>query len=556
MAISLIVITININNEKEYTLTVGTSVGGKVQLLVDDTVYDISANRSKSFEIKKKSDVTVKAFPELGYEFTNWEIDGADKGANVEVEIDVSKQSDIYAAFSVSKLDLTIIEANQNTTTLSYSPASTLLSCLESNFKAETGYKYIFKINGVEVTATTQITESAIITVEKVPVVYTITYKNNDGSNYEVVEFTIETDVTTLTTPEVPSVEHYTTSWEKEANYKLYEDQVINLSKTPIEYELKFVHSGVQVGETVKYTCETNFADIAKPEINEVTEDYYTISWPETIEYTYSLEGQVVESVKTPIVNTIVYKDEDGNVVKTISFTKDDFVNKTAEIFVAPDAPTKEYYTVSWAKDIATILAEDLNSYCGKAKSISSEIKTNAVAIPYTVTFKGTDGTEFTSTDNQFSADDMNISLPTSPSKNGVYYLFKKPTLTLGENITVYADTYIKISFQKTIGGEVEQDVNETGSTFVKLLKDGSIETKDGTVVIYDIPSTTKTAKVADFTALVEKLKKSPLSGFSVKSIKCNSSSPISVSSTLFASKLSALLAKQTQQAIISIDFE
>lgn len=506
LAIGLIVLTININNEKEYSLTVGASVGGNVQLVVDDDLYDINANRSKTYKVKKKSKIKILAMPSIGYEFSNWEIDGEDEGANPQIEISVKKETDVYANFILSNVDLTIVDGEFNET-FEYSPASNLLSTLQNRYVAETGYNYVYSIGDKTVDENTTISKATTITRQKVEIKYAVVFKNDEKQIGDTQYYTISTKdaVKIPSIPTFENIEHYTDiAWE-ELDLTTLGDKVVNLNKTAIEYTIEFKHKDTVVS-TEKYTIES--VDIQEPKIEDISnQEYYTYSWADYT-LTYSSDTLVVTTVETPVVNTITYKNSNNEVVATINYSKDEFIEKSETIFIVPEITESiAHYTLSWSEDLNNILSGAFETYCGKHEAVNTEITTTKTAVEYAVTFK-VNGEVVESEDNIFTADDYTIKAPAlNNNQNGVYYEFELPTLTkedLGRtDIVISAVQYVKISFKRTLQESVTVDNNKF--VFAKLV-DGSFELINGNVVLYNIPSSTKKAEVVNNATLFAEL--------------------------------------------------
>ena len=112
-----------------------------------------------------------------------------------------------------------------------------LLAQLNTKFQAPNGYSYVYKIGGNVVTENTQISTDTTITRTKVTIPYTITFKHDGVQVGDTITYTVETE--SIIAPAVPSAPHYTVSWE---DYSLQDlgDMVVNSIKTPIEYPITF----------------------------------------------------------------------------------------------------------------------------------------------------------------------------------------------------------------------------------------------------------------------------------------------------------------------------
>jgi len=131
----------------------------------------------------------------------------------------------------------------------------------------------------------------------------------------------------TLTEPEVPQRDYYTSAWEE---YELDGNITVNAVYTPIEYDAVFKADGKEAG-TVKYTVETASITDAEPEVP--VKENYTGKWED---YTLTPDGITVEAIYTAIEYKATFVDENGETVKEIPYTVE-----TASITDAEPAVTE-----------------------------------------------------------------------------------------------------------------------------------------------------------------------------------------------------------------------
>ena len=136
--------------------------------------------------------------------------------------------------------------------------------------------------------------------------------------------------------PRTPQKDGYSFAWTDEIPEKMpAEDITINGSFTLIEYTARFVN---EAGETIKEeTFTVKSKSITEPEVPGKAG--YTGKWSE---YTIGASDMTINPVYTPIEYTATFVDENGEVLKEVTFTVES--GKLDE----PEVPAKEGYDGAW----------------------------------------------------------------------------------------------------------------------------------------------------------------------------------------------------------------
>ena len=234
------------------------------------------------------------------------------------------------------------------------------------------------------------------------PIKYTVTFVAN-GATVAEKTYTVENAV--VEAPAVPELAGYAGAWEA---YTLTGGNVtVNAVYTVVTYKVVFMADGAVV-EELTYTVENN--SISEPQLP--IKNGYISSWED---YTLTTGDVIVEAVFTPIVYTVTFV-ADGVIVAEVNYTVE---NKN---IVEPDVPAKTRYTGAW--ELYTLNVGNIT-----VNAIYTE------ATEYKVIFKA-DGV--TVSEQTFTADDKNITVPEVPTKAGYSGIWE--TYTLGEaDVTVNA---------------------------------------------------------------------------------------------------------------------
>lgn len=150
------------------------------------------------------------------------------------------------------------------------------------------------------------LTEENIGTISEIkailaPATYYVTFMNGE-TEVAKLEYNIENK--TIEEPEVPAIEHYTTSWE-EYSLDSLSNLTVNIVKTAVEYTVTFKHGETEIA-TATYTIENNkITEPAVPTVKDkvVVWEAYTI--PENL-------GNFTVNAEELIIHTISYKFDSG----------------------------------------------------------------------------------------------------------------------------------------------------------------------------------------------------------------------------------------------------
>ncbi len=343
---------IYVNNvTKGYAVSITSTDGGSVELVVNDKEYKITHDNSGSYSYKSGTKLKLTAVPDATGEFLNWVIDGKIAHANPN-EIVVSNNLKVEAKFKKNSYNISVKnESGEDVTEFVYSSDNFLeaLTKKMSNIAIDAGYKYVYTIADAPVTATTVVREDTVVVCKKVPIDYTVKFMNGETQVGSITHYT----VVDKTKPEAPSVtarEGYTMKWmvgtTEWSNYELtLGDVVVTTEWTPIIYNITFKNGDTETKET--YTVET----VNKPATPVVeVEDGYEIVWlvgsTNYNDYKLTTGDILVVAEKRIITYNITFKNGDTQVGDVSTYTVE---NK-----VKPEAPTlasRDGYTLSWVVD-------------------------------------------------------------------------------------------------------------------------------------------------------------------------------------------------------------
>ena len=190
-------------------------------------------------------------------------------------------------------------------------------------------------IDSVEVTAETDDGEDVSSEAEvevSAKTEYKVTYAV-DGKEFATLDASYGQPVPQ---PDAPQRDGYSFAWTDEIPEKMpAEDITINGSFTLIEYTARFVN---EAGETIKEeTFTVKSKSITEPEVPEKAG--YTGKWSE---YTIGASDMTINPVYTPIEYTATFVDENGEILKEVTFTVE-----TGSL-EEPEVPAKEGYDGAW----------------------------------------------------------------------------------------------------------------------------------------------------------------------------------------------------------------
>ncbi len=240
------------------------------------------------------------------------------------------------------------------------------LSITEPDIPQKDGYSASWE--AYDLNTLTDITVNATYIAEDDSVFY-ITFVDEHGNEIEKIPFTVHTDPSTITAPEIIDEFGYIISWpafnifdndryEQTGSYDLTVQRVREL----IEYKVTF--KGYNFEGTYTYTVESknSFTAPAFP----VKNYYHETDWPAfVLDFSDNL---VVNAVYTPIEYTVTFKGHNFEEVRT-------YTVENIGSFAAPSVPQRDHYTASWQSfglHYENILVEAVYT-----------------PIEYTVTFKG-----------------------------------------------------------------------------------------------------------------------------------------------------------------------
>lgn len=350
LAIGIIIGVKSYQDNKEYSLTASTTVGGIVDINIDNNPYIVEPNAALSFTVKKKSKITLTATADEGSSFINWQLNGADYSTQPVIDLTVSQESNIKAIFGVKSVNVTVTDTDFSET-FAVSSTDNLLQALTTKFTAPAGYNYIYKINGTEVTAETTIAEATTITREKVLINYTVTFKHNDTQVGEVLTYTVENK--TIVAPAVPVEQGYTIVWETYSLDNLG-NIVVNSIKTPITYTIKYtLPAGYTFDGTAtevervytieNYNVSNNKFVESRPSL-PTARDGYELTWEDVVlTFDNITTANTITAVENIVTYTVTFKHNGEQVGQVQTYTIE---NKTT--VTTPAVPSETGYIVVW----------------------------------------------------------------------------------------------------------------------------------------------------------------------------------------------------------------
>lgn len=151
-------------------------------------------------------------------------------------------------------------------------------------------------------------------------------------------------------------------------------DYTVNSKFTPIEYTIKFMNGGVQIGDTFTYNVETE--SVAEPTLPQET--HYNLAWEE-----YSLDGgnKTVKAVRTPKTYTVTFMDGDNVIAVKNYNVEDPYID-------IPSAPAKEGFVSGWqtfvldgGDKVVEAVYEQIAEPSSHKQGCSSEIDARSFAV-------------------------------------------------------------------------------------------------------------------------------------------------------------------------------
>ena len=403
----------------------------------------------------------------FNYEFEKWILNDGFNYSN-ELKINITEDSTYVAVFTPSAYTLTF-KHNGVVIDTSNIYVSTNLANIE--YPQMLGYENVtWEAISFD---TTNPSDVVINTLTADLINYTITFKDEDGSTIETINWNIEDK--DFVAPQIPEKSGYDAAWEA------YDLNVLENKEVKPEYSLKnytlTFKNGDYVIKTQNITIETDLTAIQFPEMK----GYTNVTWeainfdktnPSNIEvktitanlvdYTlnYKINGEVVIigsiNVETDIANilkptefggyenivwgsidfdktnpanteinaisadlinyTITFKAEDDSVIETIEW------NAENKDFVVPQVPAKEGYTANWQ-------TYNLNVYENK------EIKPVYTVINYTITFKDEAGNVIQT--SNWNIENKTVTEPAVPTKTGYIAAWEQYNFDTLQNINV-----------------------------------------------------------------------------------------------------------------------
>ena len=447
LAIGIIVVVVNHQNEQEHNLSVTTMYGGTLELTIDNASYSIESDEGQTFSVKKKSKVSIKAVADETHTFLSWELNGKSYGENAELNLSIEKDTELHAKFKTKVATAKVTDGNE-IKNVNIDLSKNLLDQLNVAYNSNDWYTYSFKIGETAVTDTTKITAETEITAVRTAIDYKITYKYGEN---EIATRTYNYSNLTVENPAFPSSEDYAElkyfenfAWDYKipALSEKPADIVANLTKTAIEYPItfklqdgyKFADETTELSSTYTYNVEdpTNPVIAETPDLGEIATvaEHYNLAWVfEGVTYTYNKETAVVVNSAVEATKYYITFKHEGEVIAKEVYTIED-----ATITV-PELPIKEHYTVAWGE---YTLVEFKNQ----------EVNTVSTPVEYTVTFtlpegkkfvvsEGTSGNTITRT---YTIENTYVTAPTEDQIPEIKHYtkeWKNYDLTKGGNITV-----------------------------------------------------------------------------------------------------------------------
>ncbi len=388
-------------------IVVVATKGGDVSVEIDGETSLITEQNSSSFQLKKDTIVKVSATAKEQYKFNKWTADTMSISSDkLNYSFKCYRDVKLTGNFVRSEATITVVDEKDDTFTenFNFDLSTNLLDTLNDKYTAKQYYCYVYKLStGEEVTASTTVVTNVTITRCEKPIEYSVKFMDGERQIGTTQYFNAENKQTvTISVPD-PTIPGYTTSWPEPAfDVKTceYENQVINLNKTIINYHVTFVYDGTQHGE-FSYNVE-NRNDPATVQIPDAptTDEGYEIKW-NSFDITNKLENLEVGATKTQIEYVVRFmngEEEVGRDTYTIE-------NRTTKQINVPEVPVIKGYDTSW---------EDFDITTGELRNI--DVNLNKDIKTYTITFTGADGVnpiEYTILTYE------TVTLPEVPSKTG-----------------------------------------------------------------------------------------------------------------------------------------
>ncbi|MBQ7646871.1 MAG: leucine-rich repeat protein, partial [Clostridia bacterium] len=441
-----------VNGDVTYTATYK-------ETYIDYTVtfknYDGSIIKTTAYHYG--DDVTVPANPGRAadntytYTFKSWDKEITKVTGNAEY---TATYDSAYIEYTVRFVDYDDTELSSNT----YHYGDTVTAPANPTREKDGEYTYTFSGWDKDITACYgDETYRATYTTDEN--VYTVTFKNYDGSVIAVQTYLYNATVKTPSDPTRAADNTYTYTfdgWDKEVvNVTENAEYVATYKATYIDYTVKFVdYDGTVLSEKTYHYGNTVQVpeNPAKPSDNTYT--YSFNGWDKPITTVSGDTTYTAAYTPTYIDYTIKFVNYDNTVISEKTYHYGDTVTVPAN----PTKPSDNTYTYTfdgWDKPVTVVSGNE--TYTATYKS---------TYIDYTVKFVDYDGKEI-SVKTYHYGDTVTVpSDPTRTADNTYTYAFKewdKPVTTVSEN-TTYTATYIPAFIEYTIKF-VDYDDKEISST-------------------------------------------------------------------------------------------
>jgi len=299
------IIYINIQNNTKHELEIVCGMNGSVDVIIDNKTVNQEANSTEIYKVTKKQNVKLIAKPDELYKVKHWTKDGKFLSYEVSIDLNVEDATKIELTYEIAPITLSVVVSDTVTEEFNYLPNTNLLESLTNEYSVVEGYSYKYFIEETEITSSTELTESATITIEKTPIIYNISFKHN-GTEIGTATYTVEDK--NFNAPDLTSynVEGVSITWE---DYTLTTgDVTINTVISYTEYTVTFVHAGETVA-TYTYTIEDK--NFNAPDLTSYADDRYEYVWAQTELTTGNV---IINSVNQAKTFTISYDLAGGTV--------------------------------------------------------------------------------------------------------------------------------------------------------------------------------------------------------------------------------------------------
>ena len=127
VSVASLFVLVGVRNNTKHKLTVGSQVGGYIEVKINKEKLKVDENSSEEYDAKRKDEITLTAKNLDCFVFDSWYKDGKILNSDAEIVVKIEDDAKYVATFAEITYDLTVKAEGKETVTYEYGSSKNLL---------------------------------------------------------------------------------------------------------------------------------------------------------------------------------------------------------------------------------------------------------------------------------------------------------------------------------------------------------------------------------------------------------------------------------------------